>query len=220
MSQSQLHQRNGLLGILLILGGIFFLLQNLGLFAGFSAFIWVILFAAGGLFFLYIFLKDRHDTWWAAIPGCTLLGLATVIFLDDLGPSVLRPLGGPLFLASIAMGFALVYLATPQNWWALFPAGVLATLALVAGVDAIGIRGFDSGGIFFIGLGVTFLVVALLPTEQGHNMRWAFIPAAILILMGLLIGTSFTALLEFFWPLALIVGGAIMIWRYLIARSA
>lgn len=220
MSQSQLQQRNGLWGILLILGGIFFLLHNLGLFAGLTAIIWVMLFGAGGLFFLYLFLNNRHETWWAAIPGCTLLGLAMVIFLDDLGPALLSPLSGPLFLASIAMGFALVYLATRQNWWALFPAGVLATLALVAAVDELGIRGFDGGGIFFIGLGVTFLVVALLPTEEGHNMRWAFIPAGVLILMGLLIGTSFTALLEFIWPLALIVGGLLMIWRYLTMRSA
>jgi hypothetical protein len=83
----------------------------------------------------------------------------------------------------------------------------------------LGIRGFDSGGVFFIGLGVTFLVVALLPTEKRDNLRWAFIPAGILILMGLLIGASFTFLLEFLWPLALIVGGAIMIWRYLSVRG-
>jgi hypothetical protein len=220
MSQSQSRQRNGLWGILLILAGVFFLLQNLGWFAGLWAIIWVMLFGAGGLFFLYLFLNDRRGTWWAAIPGCTLLGLATVTFLDELGPAVLEPLGGPLFLASIAMGFALVYLATPQNWWALFPAGVLATLALVAGVDVLSIRGFDSGGIFFIGLGVTFLVVALLPAENSRNMRWALTPAGILILMGLLIGASFTSLLEFVWPLALIAGGTVMIWRYLTTRSA
>jgi hypothetical protein len=220
MSQSQLHQRNALWGILLILGGIFFLLQNFGLFAGLSAIIWVLLFGAGGLFFLYLFLNDRHDTWWAAIPGSTLIGLATVVFLDELGPAALKPLSGPLFLASIAMGFALVYLVMPQHWWALFPAGVLTTLALVAGVDELGMRGFDSGGIFFIGLGVTFLIVALLPIEEGRPMRWALIPAGVLIVMGLLIGASSTFLLEFFWPLALIVGGAIMIWRYLTTHSA
>jgi len=38
-------------------------------------------------------------------------------------------------------------------------------------------------GLFFLGIGITFGVVALLPTSQG-NMRWAWIPAVILAVLG------------------------------------
>jgi hypothetical protein len=125
---------------------------------------------------------------------------------------------GPLFLASIGVGFALVYLATPQNWWAIIPAGVMTTLALVAGVDELRLVSFDTGGLFFIGLGVTFLVVGLLPAEHGAWTRWAFIPAAVLIVIGVLISTSFEPGIAYLWPAALIVGGLVLIGRTLLTR--
>jgi hypothetical protein len=212
-------QSNAIWGILLILGGFLFLVQNLGIFRGLASLVWVGLFSAGGLFFLYLFLNDRTKTWWAAIPGCALLGLAATVFFGDIGPSFLEPVSGPLFLASIGMGFALVYLAVPSNWWAIIPAGVLTTLALVAGFDELGPRSFDSGGIFFIGLGVTFLVVALIGRESGRNLRWAYIPAAVLLVMGILIGTSFVDAINYIWPLALIVGGGVLIWRNLVEKQ-
>jgi hypothetical protein len=211
-------QSNVIWGVLLVLGGFLFLLQNLGIFQELASLVWVMLFGAGGLFFLYLFLNDRVHTWWAAIPGATLLGLAATVFFGDVGPNVLKPVSGPLFLASIGFGFALVYLAVPTHWWAIIPAGVLTTLGVVAAADKIGFMGFDSGGIFFLGLGITFLVVALIGRDNGQNLRWAYIPAAVLLVMGFLIGTSALAVIGYLWPLALIVGGGLLIWRYVMSE--
>lgn len=217
---NDLKRNNAIWGLLLIVGGLLFLLQNFGLFSGLSALVWMLLFGAGGLFFLYLFLNDRQTTWWAAIPGCTLLGLATISLIGEFGPAALDPITGPLFLASIGMGFVLVYLANPEHWWALIPGGVMVTLAAVAGVDELGLPNFDSGGLFFIGLGLTFALVALLPNQHQQNTRWALIPAAVLLIMGILIGVSFEAALGYIWPFVLIVGGAVLLWRALLARQS
>ncbi len=217
---NNLKRNNAIWGLLLIVGGVLFLLQNFGLFSGLSALVWIVLFGAGGLFFLYLFLNDRQAAWWAAIPGCTLLGLATISLISEFGPAALDPVTGPLFLASIGMGFVLVYLANSEHWWALIPGGVMVTLAAVAGVDELGLPNFESGGLFFIGLGVTFALVALLPKQHQQNTRWALIPAAVLLIMGILIGVSFEAALGYIWPFVLIVGGAVLLWRALLAKQS
>lgn len=90
-------------GILLIVGGLLFLLQHLGILRGFAALVWTAFFGAAGLFFLYLFLKDLASTWWAAIPGCTLLGLSATVFLGGIGPRFLLPASGPLFLFSMGI---------------------------------------------------------------------------------------------------------------------
>lgn len=208
-------QNNVIWGVLLVAGGLFLLLQNFGFLSALTAMIWVMLFGAAGLVFLYLFLNHPQERWWSAIPGCTLLGLAMVIGVSELGPRFLAPLGGSLFLFSIGAGFALVYLTGRERWWALIPAGVMTTLALVAGVDQFNLRWIDPGGLFLIGLGLTFFVVALFPRADGKERRWALIPGAILLGMGLLIGTSLVGALNYVWPLVLIVGGGVLIWRQL-----
>jgi hypothetical protein len=44
-------------------------------------------------------------------------------------------------------------------------------------------------------------------------MRWAFIPGVILLIMGLLIALSSANLINVIAPLALIVGGGVLVWR-------
>ena len=55
-------------------------------------------------------------------------------------------------------------------------------------------------------MGVTFLLVGLLPTPQG-KMTWAFIPGGILLVFGLLMLAARTDLLVVVGPAALIVVG-------------
>jgi hypothetical protein len=219
--QENITTRNtALWGILLIGAGIFFLLQNMGWFGGLSDLFWTGLFGAGGLIFVYLFLTHREGQWWAAIPGFTLLGLAAVTFLDNFGPAFIRPLTGSVFLGSIGLGFVMIYLANPRMWWAIIPGGVMTTLAVVAGIDEVGVRGFDSGGVFFLGLGLTFLILGLLSQRTGEQLTWAFIPATVLIVMGILIGTNWTNLINILWPFALIVAGGYWIWRSMTQQSA
>jgi hypothetical protein len=223
--QNRWKENNAIWGILLVVGGLLFLLQNLGIFRGLAALMWVALFGAAGLFFLYLFLKDLASNWWAAIPGSTLLGLSATVFFGEVGPRFLQPVSGSIFLFSIGFGFALVYLANSQNWWAVIPAGVMTTLGVVAGIDAFGPRWMDSGGVFFVGLGLTFLLLGVLPARgkpgQGeHGLRWAFIPGVVLLVMGILIGTPFIGAIGYLWPLVLIGGGAYLIWRNLTPRAS
>jgi hypothetical protein len=73
-------------------------------------------------------------------------------------------LSGPAFLGFAAVGFWLVY-RTPSGGhattgWAIIPAGVLTTLAAVAGVDALR-PGWDTGAVFLLGMTATFTAIYL-----------------------------------------------------------
>lgn len=223
--QEHTNTRNtALWGILLIGAGIIFLLQNLGWFRGFGDLMWTGLFGAGGLLFIYLFLSHRTEQWWAAIPGFTLLGLAAVTFLDNFAPWFVGRLSGSVFLGSIGLGFVMIYLANQRMWWAIIPGGVMATLAVVAGVDELPLRGmgfgtFDSGGIFFLGLGLTFLILGLLSQRTGERLTWAFIPALVLLVMGVLIGTNWENLINVVWPAVLIAIGGYWVWRGMGAKA-
>ena len=201
-------------GSLLILGGLIFLLENLGLFE-LGGLFWALLLALAGIFFVTMFAQNRGN-WWALIPGFTLLSVALLVALDELAPSVSQWLGGSLVLGGIGLSFLAIYLVERQNWWALIPGGVMITLAVIAGLDEA-MPGLGTGGIFFIGLGLTFTLLALLPGSQGQ-MRWAWIPAGILLVMGLLFLATAEKLAAYVWPLALILGGGYLILRTLLPR--
>ena len=86
-----------LLGILLIIGGLFFLMQSLGLLMLDD--LWPIIFAAAGAVFLYNFVRQRQN-WWAVIPGMALLGIGTLIAFDQIFPRANDAWGGAIFLAA------------------------------------------------------------------------------------------------------------------------
>ena len=198
-----------IIGLLLIAGGIVYLLQNLG-YITWGSMVWAVAFVVGGLAFLVAFIRDRA-AWWAIIPGLSLLGLGSIMTLETVNPALEATIGGSLFLGSIGLAFWLIYLRDRGMWWAVIPGGVLLTLALVAGLDEFNL-GIETGGVFFLGLGLTFLLVAVIPTTAGP-MRWAFIPAAALLVMGVLIGVGFERAINYLWPLALIVGGLALLVR-------
>ena len=198
-------------GAILLIGvGILLLLQNFGILGGVVALIWSLIFGVGGLIFLYMFLTNRTQ-WWAIIPGFTLLGLAALIALDQFLPRIGDALGGTIFLGGIGLAFWVIYFLNREHWWAVIPGGVMFTVALVAGLDAV-FEGLETGGVLLLGLGLTFGLLSLLPTPQGR-MRWALIPAAVLLVMGLLITAATTGILEYLWPAALIVVGLYLLFR-------
>ncbi|MCK4316931.1 MAG: hypothetical protein KAX24_14280, partial [Anaerolineae bacterium] len=140
-------------GILLIAAGALFLLQNLGVLV-IGAYLWPFLFGAGGLVFLYVFLTNR-DNWWAIIPGFVLLSLAALIALEQFAPEAEETWGGALFLCGIGAAFWVVYFTKREQWWAVIPGGVLLTIGLVTGLSSV-LEGVEMGGVFFLGLGLTF----------------------------------------------------------------
>ncbi len=195
-------------GALLILAGGLFMLQNLDLIPSAWGVIWGMFFGIAGGVFLYIFFSDRTQ-WWTVIPGVTLLGLMVLVVADQFFPSFENIWGGSIFLGGIALSFWLVYLVNREAWWAIIPAGVLSTLAAVAVLDEFM---DDAGWIFFIGLGLTFILVGVLPTSQGQ-MTWAFIPGGILLLLGLFTATPLYSVINYVWPVALILLGGYFVVR-------
>lgn len=189
------------IGLLLILAGSLFALQTMGMLHNAGDLFWGAIFIAAGLLFLLAFFTG---SWWAVIPALTLAGIGTLILLPD----SLERFGGSLFLGSIALAFWLVYVAAPRGrWWSLIPAGALTTLAVVAFLpDMLDDRA--AGGIFFFGLAVTFLLVAVLA-----GMRWAWYPAAALGLMGLVVLLALGGIASYLWAALLIGAGAFLVYR-------
>jgi hypothetical protein len=73
--------------------------------------------------------------------------------------------------------------------------------------DQLGVE--ETGGFLFVGLGITFLLVAALASRQ-----WAYIPGVILLALGALLGTTYAGALDFLWPAALVIAGVVLIWRF------
>jgi hypothetical protein len=202
-------------GVVLVFGGALLLLDTFGIFKG-GALFWTIVAGIAGLLFLSLYVTN-HEHWWALIPGIIFLAIAAMIGLNSFSPGFSDTnLGGTIILGGIALSFLFVYLAERGNWWAIIPAGVIATIAIVALLDA-STSGLASGGIFFLGLGITFVLVAILPTSIGQ-MRWAWIPAGILGLMGILILIAAENLINYIWPLAIILVGIWLIIRSVVRK--
>jgi hypothetical protein len=188
-----------LIGAALILGGVLMLLDTTGVIKGASDFFWAGVLAIGAGIFLFWFFSDPSK-WWAAIPGFTLAGMAgSALLLDRLG------WGGLAFLGGIGVGFWAVYIRQPAKWWAIIPGGVLLTLGFTSALtDAFNI--IETGGVFFVGLGLTFLLVALLA-----KMKWGYIPAAVLLMLGFFLGTPFAGLLQYAWIGILLIAGVVLV---------
>jgi hypothetical protein len=198
-------------GLVLIIGGVLLLLNTFGIIEIGDIF-WVVILGVAGLLFLAVYITN-HDHWWALIPGVIFLTIATTIGLDSFLPDFhSTSLVGTIILGGIALSFLLVYLADRSNWWAIIPAGVMSTIAVVAAWDASTSSSVTSGGIFFLGLGITFLLVAVLPNSVGP-LRWAWIPAGILGLIGVLILVAAEDLINYIWPSAIILTGIFLVFR-------
>lgn len=200
-----------ILGVLLVLGGLLSLLDAMDVITDGGGIFWGLIFAAGGLFFLYILVNQREN-WWAAFPAFTLLGLALSSFLPD----SLDGYGGLAFFAGISLAFWWVYFTGPERWWAIIPAGILLTLGIISALEEIA-GDQETGGLFFLGLGITFILVAALPGGRGRS--WALIPGTILLVFGALLGTPYGGLTEYLWPAALILVGGYFVLRFFINRS-
>ena len=199
-----------LAALLLIAVGVLLLLQNLNVVsANLNQYVWAIIFAAGGVVFLIVYAASRLVNWWAVIPGIVLLALGGLVeFGNELGDWA-----GILFLASIGLAFIIIYLTNRAFWWALIPGGVLVTTAIMARLATF-LREVELIGLLFLGLAVTFLVVALVPTPQGR-MRWALWPAGATLVVGIILSLTSTSVLNWLWAVILIAAGGFLVYRAL-----
>lgn len=114
----------GAVAVLLVLTTVSFL----------GAWIPIYMMGAIALPFYYVYLRNREN-WWALIPAYVMTAIAGLIFLED----VLSPgfgfgrfgrvdLAGPYVMYAIALPFFVVFIRNTSNWWALIPAGIMATI--------------------------------------------------------------------------------------------
>jgi hypothetical protein len=202
-------------GVLLILAGLLFLAQTWsagsvfpgGVWAG----VWAAIFTGAGLTFGWVFVTDPSGSWWAAIPGMSLLALGMVTGAHSLGWDTESAWLGSLFLGMIGLSFWLIYAFRRDCWWAIIPGGALFTLAAVALVSTWA-EGIVAGAVFFFGLALTFGLVAVLPAEHGR-MGWALYPAVVLAILGVVVLLSLGSIANYLWPLSLIAAGLWLLYR-------
>jgi hypothetical protein len=197
-------------GILLLVVGVLLLLSNLGIVTLELESVIGPLLAGGGLIFLLVFITNT-DAWWALIPGFTLIGVGINAFVSPWLGENEGSVTSAIFLGSVGLPFLLIYISNHRHWWALLPGGVLLSIAVTQLIP-------DSpaliGGIFFLGLAITFGLLYLLPTPSG-KLKWALYPAGILLLIGIFITLGATNLLAFVGPLVLLAFGVYVIVRAL-----
>ena len=203
--------------LFLLVAGIFLLLKNLGVFKQWGEVIWGGLFAAVGLAFIIWFIIDR-ERWWRAIAGFTLLGIGAVILLGWQNVE-LGDWRGALVLFGVALGFWAVLLAHADNWWAVIPAGVLTVVGLLVGLHAdLTQAGWLAA--LLVGLGLVFALLYLVRFGQ-HDTHWAGIPAAALLLVGVvtLVGALGVATpVQQWWPILLVAAGLALLLISLLSR--
>ncbi len=199
--------------LLLIALGIVMLLVTLGVIETGADLVFGILFITGGLVFLAVLLGNTKLNWWAVIPGFVLIAIGLIIPFGD----ALGDWAGTLILGAIALSFLVVYLLQRSFWWALIPAGILATLAILIGLEsAAGLPGALFPGLMFLGFGLTFIALYFLPTAAGR-LRWAIWPAGVMLIMGFIMSLTTASTLNWFWAVALILGGGYLVYRSIAA---
>lgn len=184
------------LGGLLIFGGLLALLENMGVLSDVGDIFWGLIWGAVGVYFLYRLFVYRE--WWAAFPGFVLVGLALSNFL----PEPLEGFEGLVFFGGLSAAFLYVYFTDTTRWWAIIPAGVMLTLGAISALDDF--FGIENDGFLFLGLGLTFILVAILP--GGSSRSWALIPGAIMLILGALTSPAM-GVSQYVWPAALILIG-------------
>lgn len=196
-------------GILLILAGLVALLVNAG-FVKSNNFFWIVLELLGAVF-CFSFLFENKRNWWALIPGVSLLGVAVVNLVAWISPGMEEEWGDTIVFAGIGLSFLVVFLFDRDQWWAILPAGVLFSLGAVAGLEPY-VTERESGGIFLLGLGLTFMILAVLPIKAG-KMAWAWIPALILLAMGTVVMITAGQLIGYIGAFIIIAIGILLIFR-------
>lgn len=189
-------------GWLVVLGGLA-LLANAGVLGALPQLLWLALLLLAGV-----------AVW--LVGGPRLDGGARLLLFGGVAVLALATTGrfaGTAALAFPALAFALVWVASPRRWWALLPAGVLASAGLMTAVGALFPR-WDAAPVFLLGLAATFTLLYLLPPERGGR-RWALTPALALIVVTVLANDPAGRSPGWLLPALLLAAGASLLlgWR-------
>ncbi len=165
-------------GIILLLGGVFFLLRNAGYFAEIPDGVWKFIFAGISLLFLTTWLANGIRNWGWLVPACVAGGISITILMDEIGgfgSASATPL-----LASIALPFLVAFAIAPQkNRWALIPAWVMFVISLIT-LFSERVDENIIGSFVLFSIALPFFVVYLM----NRSNWWALIPACIMTAIG------------------------------------
>lgn len=170
-----------------------------------------------GLGFFVVYLNNRAHTW--ALLVAYILAVLSVAPAMAAGGGDTAAYFGSVFLFAVALPFFILYFRSTEHWWAIIPAGVMTTLAVIAGAAIAGwIRNEAQGGyanaVLMFGLAVTFAVVWL-----RHARDWAKVVTIILLAFAAA-SVFFASYTEIFWPLAIILAGAYLLFSSMRPRPA
>jgi len=163
-----------------------------------------------GLSFLVVYLNNRTRTW--ALLVAYIMGVLSLAPAMASGGGDTAAYFGSVFLFAVALPFFILYFRSEKNWWAIIPAGVMTTLAVIAGAAIAGwIQDGNDGGFanaFLMGgLAATFAVVWL-----RHAKDWAKVVTFVLAALAVA-SVFFASFTDIFWPVALILGGAYLLYN-------
>ena len=198
---------NIVLGIIIILVGVFLLLITTNFIDINLDASWVfgILFFVAFLIFMGFYVSMHRKQFWPLIPGIIMLGLSLLILTENFG--INGNIGAGLFILFIGFSFLAVYVLHSEHWWAIIPAGILASVSLVIFFgDTLGV------GLMFLGMGATFLALYFVLRGTDEQHWWPIIPGGILAFMGLMF--LFFESIDFgnlLLPIALIIIGFFLI---------
>ena len=202
----------------LIPGGVMLFLALVTLLVDSTGGQWVgalFLFMIAGTF-LVVYLNNKTRTWALLVAYITgVLGIAPLMATGGRDAAYF----GPIFLFAVALPFFLLYFRSPQNWWAIIPAGTVSVLAIVTALAISGwIRGANEGGyanaLLMGGLAITFAVLWL-----RHQKPWAKIVT--IVLAGVTVASLFFASYsQILWPVAFILVGAYLFYTALRPKTA
>jgi hypothetical protein len=198
-------------GVMLFLALTMLLVDNIG-----GEWVGAMLMLMFALAFLIVYLIDRVRTW--ALLVAYIFG---VISLAPMLAAVGDVAGyfGAVIMFAIALPFFIVYFRTPDNWWAIIPAGALSTIGVVVALAIAGvINDTTSAGyvnaFLMAGLAATFAVLWL-----RHHKDWARIVTIILAILAVASALLF-GYYQIFWPVAFICGGIYLLYRALRPKAA
>jgi len=203
------------LGVLLILAGLLLFSQQLGWIGGqWDEAVLVVAFGAGVLFFASQYLADR-TRWWAAMVAFIMFASAASQIVEIFFPNVDGTFIGAGFLFLVGVSFFIVYFMNRSMWWAIIPGGVMFSLTAVTLADDLLVSpGFETGGLLFLGLGLTFSALYFLPSN-GSRMDWAVYPALSLLVFGIFVSLGESEQWNLVWPAMIIALGAYFIFNSL-----
>jgi len=160
---------------------------------GIPTWIWVVCFAAAGAVVAVLFGRDRSNKA-SLIPAYVLWAVALLIALTSM--DVLRGTFIATFvLSAIGLPFLVVYIQNRKHWWALIPAYVLLSIALMVGLIGIRLLRNEAIATYVLwAIGLPFLTVYLGDRKQW----WALIPTYVMGSLGLMIGLIGIGLLQNF----------------------